>query len=72
MIRQYKKFSSAKEMVNWLIDNESIELYDEYGRRWMYKNYSFHYSNLKGEDWQENTINCLHLFSENMYYLINN
>jgi len=56
-------FSSPKEMINWLMDNEGKELSDYYGRRWKYENYSFSFKDIgKHDTWEIDTAKCLHLF----------
>ena len=56
------EFKTAKEMVNWLMDNERIELADGYGRRWKYVNFSFYFKNIGTHDTYQETIDCLHLY----------
>jgi len=58
-----ENFSSPKEMINWLMDNEGKELSDYYGRKWKYEDYSFSFKDIgTDEKWQEDVISCLHLF----------
>ena len=58
-----ENFSSPKEMINWLMDNEGKELSDYYGRKWKYSNYSFFFKDIGDSDvFIEDTIPCLHLF----------
>jgi len=62
------RFRSVKEMVNWLIDNESKELADHYGRIWKYERYKFYYHDISddGHEFSEG-IKALHLFGTIMY-----
>lgn len=58
-----ENFSSPKEMINWLMDNEGKELSDYYGRMWKYENYSFSFKDIgKYDKWEIEAIKCLHLF----------
>jgi len=57
-----KTFSSALEMITWLIDNETQILRDHYGRKWVYKNFKFWFSDLNKTEFLEG-VSCLHLFS---------
>ena len=56
------KFESVSEMIDWLIKNEGKELFDFYGRRWKYENYSFYYSDLLDKEYEKDKLECLHLF----------
>ena len=60
------KFNSVKEMVNWLLDNESKELLDAYGRKWKYENYQFYFKDIGTFDDFKEELQCLHLFRTNM------
>ena len=60
------EFQSVKEMINWLIDNEGSVLFDDYGRRWLYKNYKFRFGNINEPF--EMKLDCLHLFKTNLYH----
>lgn len=71
MEKQKIIFSSAKEMVNWLIDNENVELFDFYGRKWYYNYFSFYYADIN-EEYKCDVLDCLHLYGEGFYYLIEN
>lgn len=57
-------FESAKEMVCWLMDNHGTILHDYYGRRWLYSDFTFKYSDLGEKIFTEFTIDCLHLYNE--------
>jgi len=75
------EFKSVKELVNWLIDNENIELFDHYGRVWKYHNLSFYFKDnqiisfadidIGEEDFKEG-IEYLHLYLTLFYYKDNN
>lgn len=55
------EFKSAKEMVNWLMDNEGRELADRYGRRWKYINFEFFFKDIGTRNVYKEGIRCLHL-----------
>ena len=56
-------FSSPKEMINWLMDNEGKELSDNYGRKWKYEDYAFLFKDIGVYDkWEYGVVSCLHLF----------
>lgn len=57
-------FKTPKEMVNWLMDNEGLELGDGYGRRWKYEDWEFHFKDINGE--YTNKVDCLHLYGTSM------
>lgn len=57
------EFKSPKEMVNWLMDNQGVELADGYGRRWKYEGYSFYFKDIGMLDEYERGIDCLHLYA---------
>ena len=55
-------FTSVKEFINWLLDNESKVLKDGYGRQWKYEKFSFYFKDIGLEDeFIEDCIDCLHL-----------
>jgi DnaJ-class molecular chaperone len=56
------KFSSVKEFVNWLIDNEGKILADGYGRQWKYEGYGFKFKDIGTNDVFEDGLQCVHLF----------
>jgi len=57
------KFKSAKEMVDWLMDNEGREIFDMYGRKWLYNKYTFFFKNIgESDEYEPHKLNCLHLF----------
>jgi len=62
-------FNSVKEMIYWLLDNEGLILFDYYGRRWLYSEFEFKYSDLGEKYFEKNSIDCLHLHKEGFYYL---
>ncbi len=55
------EFKSAKEMVNWLMDNPRTELADGYGRRWKYESFKFYFKDIGKDEEYKESINCLHL-----------
>jgi len=61
------KFSSVKEFVNWLIDNEGEILADGYGRQWKYENYGFKFKDIGTNDVFEDGLQCVHLFGKNRF-----
>ena len=70
MEKQFLKFESVKEMVNWLLDNEGVILNDCYGRRWFYEEYNFRYEDISGYGFDLCKIDCLHLFKTDFYFYI--
>jgi hypothetical protein len=56
------EFKTAKEMVDWLIDNEGKQLADGYGRRWRYEKFIFYFKNIGTDDKYEEGVSCLHLY----------
>ena len=56
------EFKTAKEMVNWLMDNQGTELADGYGRRWKYENFNFYFKDIGTNDKYEEGVSCLHLY----------
>ena len=56
------EFKTAKEMVNWLIDNPRIELADSYGRKWKYDNFTFYFKDIGTNDKYKEGLSCLHLY----------
>ncbi len=56
------EFKTAKEMVNWLMDNQGTELADGYGRRWKYENFNFYFKDIGTNDKYKEGISCLHLY----------
>ena len=60
-------FKTAKEMVNWMMDNEGEELSDGYGRKWKYQDFKFYYKFLGIDKKYKEGIRCLHLFETPMY-----
>jgi len=64
------KFKAAKEMVNWLMDNEGSELADNYGRIWKYENFSFYFKDIGTHDKYTETISCLHLYGTPMSTIV--
>jgi hypothetical protein len=56
------EFKTAKEMVNWLMENEGKQLADGYGRRWKYEKFSFYFKDIGTNDKYEEGISCLHLY----------
>ena len=59
-------FSSVKEMINWMIDNDGVSLYDNYGRCWKYEDKAFYFANIN-EPTKEGLF-CLHLYSAGHYF----
>jgi len=62
MEQKEQEFKTAKEMINWLIDNQGIELADGYGRRWKYENFNFYFKDIGRNDTYKEGISCLHLY----------
>lgn len=58
------RFTSAKEFVIWLIDNEGLEIRDHYGRRWKYKDLSFWFQDIG--TYYKSSIECVHLYGTNL------
>ena len=56
------KYKSAQEFINDMMDNEGTIFADNYGRRWKYEDYEFHFADLGEIDFTANKISCLHLF----------
>lgn len=56
------EFKNPKEMVNWLMDNEGLELFDNYGRRWTYIKSQFFFKDIGTFDSFDEGLSCLHLF----------
>tara|TARA_R110000803_G_scaffold23069_5_gene56886 strand:- start:15652 stop:15855 length:204 start_codon:yes stop_codon:yes gene_type:complete len=56
------EFKTAKEMVNWLMENDGKQLADGYGRRWKYEKFSFYFKDIGTKDKYEEGISCLHLY----------
>ena len=63
------EFKTAKEMVNWLMDNEGEELSDGYGRKWKYYRFGFYFKDIGTYDEYRETIICLHLYKTPIYKL---
>ncbi len=61
-------FTTVKEMVNWLIDNEGKIIGDSYGREWKYEDFKFFFKDVGGE-FEKEVVSCLHLHRTNMYIL---
>ena len=61
MIMNADRYSSVKEFINDLIDNEGVVFGDAYGRKWMYENYQFIHRDIGDSTW-ENGLFCLHLY----------
>ena len=61
-----KKFDTPQQMVNWLMENEGLELGDEYGRKWKYLNYEFYFRDIGTHSEYVEKISCLHLFKHAM------
>jgi len=59
------KFTTPQEMVLWLMDNENEEIRDDYGRRWVYRGWTFYFGDLE-EDLKVG-IDCLHLYATNLH-----
>lgn len=74
MEKTYINFDSVKVFVNWLIDNEGVEVHDLYGRIWKYEYYSFLFKDIGTHDVLVEGLQCLHLYGTYMYYFtkINN
>lgn len=56
------EFKTAKEMINWLMDNQGTELADGYGRRWKYEKFNFYFKDIGTNEKYEEGISCLHLY----------
>ena len=56
----YEKYSSVKEFVCDLIENEGVIFRDHFGRRWLYKNYEFLFSDIDSQF--KHGLDCLHLY----------
>jgi len=56
------RYSSVKEFVNDMLDNEGILFCDNYGRRWKYENYQFYFQDIAESKFNADNISCLHLF----------
>jgi len=56
-----KKYNSAKEFIVDLMDNEGTTFTDVFGRRWLYDDYEFWFSDV-GEEAFVAEISCLHLY----------
>lgn len=56
------EFKTAKEMVNWLMDNEGKQLADGYGRKWKYESFKFYFKDIGTNDKYKQGISCLHLY----------
>jgi hypothetical protein len=56
------KFTSVKEFVSWLIDNEGKILADGYGRKWKYEKYGFLFKDIGDDSVFQNGLHCVHLF----------
>lgn len=67
MEKVYINFDTVKVFVNWLIDNEGVELCDLYGRVWKYEYFSFFFKDL-GENLFEEKMSCMHLYGTDMFY----
>ncbi len=61
-------FTSVKEFVTWLIDNEGKILVDNYGRQWKYENYAFKFKDIGTNDVFNDGLKCVHLFSTVIHY----
>ena len=57
----YKNFDTPQQMVNWLMENEGLELGDGFGRRWKYENYKFYFQDISKDTYSEK-VSCLHLY----------
>jgi len=55
------EFKTPKDMVNWLMDNEGLEIVDCYNRRWKYSRFEFFFKDIGLYDEYEKGIDCLHL-----------
>jgi len=67
MDKIHTNFENVKEFLSFLIDNEKVHLYDSYGRAWFYQDFNFYFKDLGGDSF-EPTLNCLHLFKNEMHY----
>jgi len=56
----YKKYSSVKEFVCDLIDNEGVIFRDNYCRRWAYRDYEFIYADIDSQF--QHGLDYLHLY----------
>lgn len=61
-------FKSAKEFVNFLMDNEGKVVSDGYGRQWLYEDFSFSFKDIGTYDIFRDGLNCLHLYGTNLFY----
>ena len=63
------EFKSPREFVLWLLDHQGKILADDYGRQWMFENYTFRFKDIGLFDTFENSLRCVHLFGSNLYIL---
>lgn len=61
-----QRFKTPNEMVNWLMDNQGIELGDVYGRRWKYENFKFYFRDIGVNSEYKEGVKCLHLYSSDI------
>ena len=59
---EMKTFTSALEMVTWLMKHEDEILKDGYGRQWTYGNFSFFFKDIGKNSVFHYGTDCLHLF----------
>jgi hypothetical protein len=56
------EYNSVKEFISDMLENEGSVFADNYGRRWKYEDYMFHFADLGDRDFTPEKIDCLHLF----------